>query len=470
MMSKIGALLVVICCLGFSDVQAQFGPERILAMGEEETLIPRAVYAADLDGDGDNDVLSASAGDDKIAWYENRGGTFGPQQVISEEADWAISVYAADLDGDADPDVLTASSRDHEIAWYENRGGSFGSQQIISRQALTAGAVYATDLDGDGRQDVLAALQGNDRIVWYKNLGGRFSERRLITEPISNIQGIEAIAVADMDLDGDSDVLAASSRDDKIVWYPNDGGTFGPQQIVTSEAHGAASVAGVDLSGDSDADILVASWGDDTIAWYENLGGTFGPRQIISSEAHGARAVYAADLDLDNDLDVVSASTSDNKIAWYENLAGTFGPENVVSRPFKGAWAVYARDLDGNGSPEILAVASDGNKVAWFENRLATTSTDVESEERLRSYALAPNYPNPFNPITRIAYNLPEPMTVKLSVLDIAGRPLQTLIHQYQPAGRHRVTFDGTDLPSGFYLYRLRAGEHEETRTMLLLK
>ncbi len=81
-----------------------------------------SVHAADLDGDGDPDVLSASEIDAKIAWYENLDGlgTFGPQQVITTQALWATSVYAADLDGDGDPDVLSASYNDNKIAWYEN--------------------------------------------------------------------------------------------------------------------------------------------------------------------------------------------------------------------------------------------------------------------------------------------------------------------------------------------------------------
>ncbi len=82
---------------------------------------PTCVYAADLDGDGDLDVLSASSNDDKIAWYENdTAPEFSDEQVITTEADGAQSVYAADLDGDGDLDVLSASSSDDKIAWYEN--------------------------------------------------------------------------------------------------------------------------------------------------------------------------------------------------------------------------------------------------------------------------------------------------------------------------------------------------------------
>lgn len=79
------------------------------------------MHAADLDGDGDADLLSASRDDDKIAWYENQGtGTFSAQRVITTDADTASAVHAADLDGDGDPDVLSAGGS--EVAWYENLG------------------------------------------------------------------------------------------------------------------------------------------------------------------------------------------------------------------------------------------------------------------------------------------------------------------------------------------------------------
>ena len=66
-------------------------------------------------------MLSASGGDDKVAWYENLGGGFGPQQVITTAAAGAADVHVADLDGDGAGDVLSASINDSKIAWYENR-------------------------------------------------------------------------------------------------------------------------------------------------------------------------------------------------------------------------------------------------------------------------------------------------------------------------------------------------------------
>jgi hypothetical protein len=130
-----------------------------------------SVYATDLDGDGDVDVLSASETDRKIAWYENLGGgSFALQEVIFAGVRFN-SVYATDLDGDGDADVLSASDSHPNVAWYENLGGgSFSAQKVISTAADSARSVYATDLDGDGDADVLSASYRNDKIAWYENL------------------------------------------------------------------------------------------------------------------------------------------------------------------------------------------------------------------------------------------------------------------------------------------------------------
>ena len=87
-----------------------------------------------------------------------QSAVFGSQRVITNSAEFASSVYATDLDGDGDADVLSASATDDKIAWYENLGGgSFGLQQVITTAADAAYSVYATDLDGDGDADVLSA-------------------------------------------------------------------------------------------------------------------------------------------------------------------------------------------------------------------------------------------------------------------------------------------------------------------------
>ena len=327
-----------------------------------------SVFAADLDGDGDPDVLSASELDDKIAWYENDGGELSDERVITTAADTAESVHAADLDGDGDLDVLSASFRDSKIAWYENEGGGvFSAQQVITTDANGARSVHAADLDGDGDADVLSASTRDDRIAWYENEGGgAFSAQRVIAT--ANGSSVHAV---DLDGDGDADVAYASWDEDTVAWHENlGGGVFSAQRVVAANADDARSVHAADFDGDGDADLLSASQGDDKVAWYENLGaGTFSVGRVITTAADGARSVHAADLDGDGDPDVLSASWDDNKVAWYENDGnGGFAEQHVVASAADGAHSVHAADLDGDGDADVLSASFRDDKVAWYEN------------------------------------------------------------------------------------------------------
>ncbi len=364
----------------YPAVQADFRlPQNIIMQSEVD--YPTCAYAADLDGDGDLDVLSSSANDDKIAWYENDGsGQFGPQQVITSSANWANSIYAADLDGDGDLDVLSASYS--MIAWYENDGyGQFDSAQGIASfpDLSNIKSIYAADLDGDSDLDVLSASSEDKKIAWYENDGsGRFGSQQVIT---NEADGANSVYASDLDSDGDLDVLSSSSLfslDGKIAWYENDGsGQFGSQQLIMVEGDGANSVYASDLDGDGDLDLLSSSSSFlevnyvGMIAWYENDGsGQFGPQQVINTFEDSVNYVYAADLDGDGDLDILSASSGDDKIAWYENDgSGRFGSSQVITKnSVSGANSVFAADLDSDGDLDVLSSSYYDDKLAWYEN------------------------------------------------------------------------------------------------------
>ncbi|NGP89671.1 FG-GAP-like repeat-containing protein [Fodinibius halophilus] len=361
-------VLLGLACLQPAIGQTLFSPQQIISTNVDSA---ESVHAADLDGDGFQDVISASYSYDEIAWYKNDGtGNFGSKQVITTNAEGGQSVYVADLDGDGDQDVLSASSIDDKIAWYENDGaGNFGSQQIITTSADGAVDVYVADLDGDGAVDVLSASYVDDKIAWYQNDGsGVFGSQQVIT---TNADGAQKVYAADLDGDGSPDVLSASGIDDKIAWYANDGnGNFDSQQVITTNTDGAWGVFAADLNGDGSQDVLSASQYDNTIAWYKNDGtGTFGPQQVITTNAARVLKVYATDLNGDGSQDVLSASRADDKIAWYKNDgSGSFGSQQVITTNAEAAQSVYTEDLDNDGDEDVLSASYDDDKIAWYEN------------------------------------------------------------------------------------------------------
>jgi hypothetical protein len=83
---------------------------------------------------------------------------------------------------------------------------------------------------------------------------------------------------------------------------------------------------------------------------------------------------------------------------------------------------------------------------------------------------LGQNFPNPFNPSTTIKLELPKSSVVRLSVCDMLGREVSVLVNERRDAGVHDVKFDGSNLASGLYLYRLTAGSFVETRKLVLVR
>jgi uncharacterized protein YlxW (UPF0749 family) len=83
---------------------------------------------------------------------------------------------------------------------------------------------------------------------------------------------------------------------------------------------------------------------------------------------------------------------------------------------------------------------------------------------------LHPCYPNPFNPTTTISFDLPVASEVSLTVYNVNGQAVETLVNEQRPAGTFNVSFDGSRLSSGTYFYTLNAGKVRETRKMMLVK
>jgi plastocyanin len=98
-------------------------------------------------------------------------------------------------------------------------------------------------------------------------------------------------------------------------------------------------------------------------------------------------------------------------------------------------------------------------------------SQGVEEQIEVASNFYVPtNYPNPFNPETTIQFALPQAQNVRLEVFNALGQSVAVLVEGQLSAGIHRQSFAGANLPSGLYFYQLLAGDHRETRRMMLLK
>ena len=100
----------------------------------------------------------------------------------------------------------------------------------------------------------------------------------------------------------------------------------------------------------------------------------------------------------------------------------------------------------------------------------AFTTEIIPENSNIKSFSLAQNYPNPFNPTTIIKYSIPTTSFVKLKVYDVIGREVATLVNEEKAVGNYNVEFNGSDLSSGIYFYRIQAGDYSSVKKMILIK
>jgi hypothetical protein len=126
-----------------------------------------------------------------------------------------------------------------------------------------------------------------------------------------------------------------------------------------------------------------------------------------------------------------------------------------------------ANSVNGNGNPS----GDEWNYGENFPIHILATPTYARNNYRTQvKFVLEQNYPNPFNPTTKISWQTPVSGQQVLKVYDISGREVATLVNEYRPAGNYEISFDGSKLSSGIYIYSLQSGKYISVKKMILLK
>ncbi|HHE46832.1 MAG TPA: choice-of-anchor D domain-containing protein, partial [Bacteroidetes bacterium] len=324
-----------------------------------------ALFAVDLDRDGDADLLAAAYDADDISWWENDGNENFTAHTIVGDYDGAAAVYALDLDQDGDVDVLGAAGNDDDISWWENDGAENFTAHTITGGAAGAASVHAADLDGDGDVDVVGAAEDGDEITWWENDGYENFTEHIITDLFD---GACFVRARDVDGDGDIDLIGAARMDDDLAWWENNGDRSFTEHTIAGDFDGASSVHAVDLDGDGDVDLLAAAEFADDVAWWENDGDEGFTMHTIAADFDGAVSVYGADVDGDGDIDVLGAATEGDDATWWENDGDESFTEHTIAPDFDGSAFISAQDIDEDLDMDLLGAATEADDVTWWEN------------------------------------------------------------------------------------------------------
>ena len=477
-MKKVKTTIICLFCLiffnGISYAQIKF-VDSGQNIGSDENM---SIKLGDLDNDGDLDVVEgANNAVCRIRLNDGTGKFIFRQTIVG------CGIALGDLDNDGDLDLFCVNydtAMANEV-WLNNGSGYFTNtnQQLGKRDSR---GIALGDLDGDGDLDAFVAnhinsttlLEGGNQ-VWFNDGTGKFTDSG---QELGNDMG-NSVTLGDIDNDGDLDALVANNtyRSHKHEVWVNDGkGIFTISNQSLTQIFSWGILLG-DLDNDNDLDIFIiqndysTSQNGNKILFNDG-NGIFN----ISGQALGYKKSEGAclgDIDNDGDLDVITviAGNGPDEV-WLNDNYGVF-TNSGLNLNIAASYVVELGDLDGDNDLDAYVGCYGANKVLF---NITNQNTEVKTGNLVPSkIKLEQNYPNPFNPTTVISYKLPVAGNVKLSIYNLLGQKVKTLIDTYQNAGEHSIVWDGMNdsfnpVPSGVYIYKMEANGNGLPKKMILIK
>lgn len=478
---------------------------------------PFGISAADIDGDGDMDVMGGAGESGVVVVWLNDGSS--PPTLTTQIVDMglpgATSVYAFDINGDGHLDLVAgAENPGNRVVWYENSGTTpiVWTRHEVGGYLPVCCMAHAADINGDGHMDIFGSSWSSADMVWYENDGAE--PPHWATHLIDGyFNGAHCILGVDLDGDEDMDVLGAAGLHNDVTWWRNDGGDpiVWTEQVVDSYFYGGHSVYADDMDGDGDMDILGAAAYGNEITWWENCGGdplVWLPH-VVATGYEMAVTVYAADIDGDGDQDVLGTGIGDQTFRWWEvsefipsgELTSTVldlgGDPEQVDLDWTAAlppaaelfFQVRSSNDPANPGPWSGNIASPGSlsgdigRYVQYKAIFATSDPAVsailadvqlvwdEAAAVSRELPAVPwaelRVPTPARNGDHIHWTLPEPGPVILEVFDACGRCMACMHRGPLAAGRHQARL--ASLLPGVYLCRLEAGGRQAVQRLVMV-
>ncbi len=235
-------------------------------------------------------------------------------------------------------------------------------QQILSEAPIGAQKVLVADLDKDGDLDILA---GAKHIIWWENIGDKNYTQHTAVQNAGSVIGMSVI---DMDKDGDMDILSASYLSNAVFWWKNDGKQNFEKVTIDDNFLGSHDVAATDINQDGFLDV-VAARGDqkgqgEIAVWINNKANGF-EKQVIYSGLL-CHSISTGDLNGDGKTDILGTQFREGVRVW-KNMGDLQFKEYFL--PLKGAHEVTVSDIDGDNMPDVLAAGYMANSIIWWKNQ-----------------------------------------------------------------------------------------------------
>ena len=343
-----------------------------LTLGTDAAL-SASVRIADLDGNGNPDVVVA----DGRHWpqqnhlFLNQGrARFSIQRELGIDRCTSYAAEPADLDGDGDLDVVVGNDMAPNCVFLNDGTGRFAPGQTFG-EISSVRSLTTADIDRDGDVDVLSTCRGRQNQIYLNSGNGRFATGIPFgDERDSTID----VAVADWNGDGHLDLVLANRDDQQNAILINNGSMdfsttipFGRRQEQTR------AVAAADLNGDALPDVISANIGQPNRVYLADGSGGFAATTDFGWVDGNSYSLAVADMDNDGDLDLVVGNVGQEN-AVFLNRGDGLGYTEVRFGDVAGAtYGVDVGDLDGDGFADVV-VANSGARNSIFLNRSATAA------------------------------------------------------------------------------------------------
>lgn len=481
--------LILICIIGLVF-------NNIFAAEYTVPLAAYSVYAEDLDLDGYMDIVvghqyCAYTNWGGISVLSNNGtGEFNVADTFFFENGFAY-IYGNHIDNNNYIDIFgqyvsnePIPSNNRYIGIIYNYGVQ-GFSNINYIQLNTREPVhYLTSGDTDNNNTIDVAVASHNGQFWgvlYNDGNGQFSPPQYHYE---NYRPLD-IACGNLNQDGRNDIAICGLQTDVYFSYDSGYQCF----TLTNDFKEEISIADMDNDGDNDIITLVNLYlvGYTGITLFENIGNnSFTPHSEILFQPPLSHFRIS---DVDNDSLPDVACTGDDGIYVLMN-SGNFilSAPNFFPIVNYGEFSrrSFCADLDGNGYEDVITVRYLHAPLPSNLNILFNDGSGNFVEDPVvgiikngppvpTSFDLRQNYPNPFNNTTIISYYLEKVVYIELSIHNINGQLIKTIANEQQKVGMHSVRWDGTnnagkEVSSGVYLYTLRVGNEVITRKMSLIR
>jgi hypothetical protein len=332
---------------------------------------PLSVVAADVNGDGKMDLISANYGSgtgNTLTVLTNNGSGGFALASSPGVGTGPYSVTAADVNGDAKVDLISANFFPDTLSVLTNNGS--GSFALASSPGVGNGpiSVAAVDVNGDAKVDLISAnFSANTLTVLTNNGSGGFALASLLSVG----SGPSSVTAADANGDGKVDLISANSGANTLTVLTNNGSGSFALSSSPGVGNGPSSVAASDVNGDRKVDLISANSGTNTLTVLTNNGS--GGFVLSSSPGVGLRptSVTAADVTGDGKVDLISANNGLNAgntlTVLINNGSGGFVLSSSVGVGNAPRW-VTAADVNGDGRMDLISANQVANTLSVLFN------------------------------------------------------------------------------------------------------